>query len=246
MSVLLTKLRGRVRSKIRSLDGKATGPDVVAVDIALCDAYIALQADLPQPTLYTANAVTISAGTDLFSLPVTVTSSGYGTGSEEYAGQVDLQRTVDGLFLRRYTVNELESWINGNVTTPLGIPERFALYEDNGQVVRGRCYPGAKSATVCNLYSTLHANDLRDWVGTGGSEGLETVSANLSRVGAAALVDYTAAMLVARMDADTLKKRGLNPQVATLWQQEADRLLYQEAARRNAIESNGLTQRRVS
>lgn len=244
MSVTFPKVRARVRSRLRDLDGKMNNPSTVEVDMAICDAFVAIGGDLPAPTLYTASAVTISAGTDFFTLPVTVASSGYGTLTEEYAGQVELQRVTDGRWLERKTVNELQGWLI-NPTTALGIPDLFALYQDNGLVVRGRCYPGAKVATVLNMYSSLKPNDLRDYVGTGGTEGLDTATVPWGRHGVAALVDYASAMLVARMNADALKLRGLNPNVADLWMREADRLIYQEAADRNALESNGQTQRRV-
>jgi len=245
VSVLLTKLRGRVRNKLRALDAKMPGPTQLETDMAVCDAFVALSSELPARTLYTASGLTISAGTDLFSLPITVASSGYGTGSVEYAGMVDLQRVTDGRWLERKTLNELESFIFTGAIQ-LGIPDLFALYEDGGNVVRGRCYPGARAATVCHLYSSLTPDDLRDWVGTGGAEGLETVTVNLGRYGIAALVDYASAMLMKRMDPDMLKKRGINPQYADDLMGEAGTLLYQEAAQRNAIESNGQTQRRVS
>lgn len=244
MSVTFVKLRGRVRQRLHSLDGRIANPDSVALDMALCDAYIALQADLPAPTLYTASGLTISAGTDLFTLPVTITSSGFGTGTVEYAGQVDIQLQSNGQWLERKTQNELLSWIT-NAGTLLGVPTIFALYQDGSQTVRGRCYPGAKTAQVCNIYTTIAADDLRDYVGTGGTEGLDTATAPLSRKAAAALVARASANLVARMDEAALKSRGINPNVAKLWMDEANDLAYQAAGDMYALESNGETQRRV-
>lgn len=246
MTVALTKIRGRVRSRLRDADGRMDNPSNVDVDMAICDAYLALSADLPAPTLYTAAALTISAGSDLFTLPVTVASSGYGTGTTEYAGQVEIQLVSNGAFLQRKTLTELNAFRHGQFTLILGVPSMFALYEDNGQVVRGRCYVGAAAAQSCNLYSSLQVEDLRDYVGTGGAEALDTVSADLSRTGAAALVAYTAGMLLKRMDAKAVELRGLNPAVADVWLNEAATLMYHEAARRNALESNGETQRWVS
>lgn len=222
-----------------------TGPDSVACDMALTDAYIALQSELPQPTLYTASALTISAGAETFSLPVTITSSGFGTGTVEYAGQVDLRLASNGSFLERKTLDELNAYRAGSASVPLGIPQIFALYEDRSTVVQGRCYPGALAAQACDMFASISADDLRDYVGTGGTEGLDTVTTQLGRQGAAALVNRAAAFLVARMDEPTLKKRGINPAVVQLWLKESDDLAYAEAGRRLALESNGATQRRV-
>jgi hypothetical protein len=246
VAILLTKLRGRVRSKIRDIDGKADSPNQVEIDMALADAYIALQADLPQPTIYVASGITIAGGGSVFSLPVTVASSGFGTGTEEYAGQVDLQLVSNGRWLRRKTIDELRQFIDGQQATVQGVPEWFALYEDNATVVRGVCYPAAKASEVCNMYASLSANDLRDYVGTGGSEGFDTATAKLSDQGAAALVLMAAAEMVAKMDADTLKERKLNPAVVARWDRQADQLLYGEGGRRSAVESNGRSQLRQS
>lgn len=241
MSVSLVKLRGRVRARLQDSDGRMANPDGVTIDMALCDSYIALSSELPAPTLYTASAFTISAGSDLFSLPITVTSSGYGTGTVEYAGQCEIQLASTGRFLSKNTLEQLNAYRDGTPSSANGVPQFFALYQDSGQVVRGRVYPTAQVAYVCNLFSSLKADDLRDYVGTGGSEGLDTAIVNLGRDGAGALVAYTSAMLLKRMDEDAVKARGINPAVADDWMREAEVLLYQEAANRHALESTGQT-----
>jgi hypothetical protein len=245
VAILLTKLRGRVRSKIRDIDGKMASPNQVEIDQAICDAYIALQADLPQPTIYVASGITIAGGGAVFSLPVTVASSGFGTGTEEYAGQVDLQLVSNGRWLRRKTIDELRQFFDGQQATVQGVPEWFALYEDNATVVRGVCYPAAKASEVCNMYASLSANDLRDYVGTGGTEGLDTATAKLSDIGAAALVNRAAADMIDRMDDAALKLRGINQKYAAVLRSESESLIYQEAGRRSALESNGRSQLRV-
>ncbi len=151
----------------------------------------------------------------------------------------------NGRFLWRRSLEELNAIRNLQAQTLYNVPTEFAIYEDKSNVVQGRTYPGAKDAQVCNLYSSLTADDLRDYVGAGTS-GMDDVSANLSREGAGALVAYTAAALVERMSVKTLEARGLNPNVVQRWQREADSLIWQECARRNALESTGRTQRWVS
>ena len=244
MSLAFTKLRGRVKARLRDVDGRMNNPSGLEVDMALADAYIALEADLPAPTLYTASALTISAGSDLFSLPVSVSGSGYGTGTVEYAGQVLIQLQSTGQFLEQVTLDQLNALRNGQPTLQLQIPNYFATYEDIGNVMRGRAYPGAKDAQVCNLYSSLSADDLRDYVGAG-SSGMDDVSANLSREGAGALVAYTSAMLVKRMTPQTLEERGINPGVADFWLAEAQKLMWQEGARRASLDSPARTQQWV-
>lgn len=241
MTVTLIKLRGRVRSRLRDSDGRMANPSIVEIDQALADAYLALQSYLPAPTLYTASALTISAGSDLFSLPVSVSGSGYGTGTVEYAGQVELQLASNGQFLRRQTVEQVNAFRNGQNALVTGIPHIFALYQDNAQVVRGRCYPGAKVAEVVNMFASLKADDLRDYVGAG-SSAMDDVTLNLGRDGAASLVAQTAAMLLARMDETAIKERGINPRVADAWFAEAADLAYAEAATRHSLESTGEVQ----
>ncbi len=241
MTLSLVKVRSRVRSRLRDVDGRMTNPSVIDVDMAIADAYLALEADLPAFTLYTASAFTISAGTDLFSLPVTVTSSGYGTGTVEYAGQVDIQLVSTGKFLQPKTLDELNAFRDGQAVLLTNVPYLFALYQDGSNVVRGRCYPAAKSAEVCNLYSSLKVDDLRDYIGAG-SSAMDDVSVNLGRDGAAALVAYTSAMLVKRMDDAALKLRGINPAVADAWFQEARDLMWHEGATRKSLETVGETQ----
>ena len=244
MTVTLAKLRGRVRNRLRDADGRMANPSGIEVDMALADAYIALQADLPSPTVYTANAFTISANSDTFTLPVSIASSGYGTGTVEYAGQVEIQLVSIGQFLRKRSLEELNAFKNGQPTTLYSIPHDYALYQDRDNVVRGRTYPGAKANELCNLFSSITADDLRDYVGAG-SSGMDDVSVNLGRYGAAALVGYTAGLLAQRMTGEVLQERGINPAAIDAWMKEAMELLYHEGATRNALESSGRTQRWV-
>jgi hypothetical protein len=248
VSVSFAKVRGRIRGRIRDADARHEAFPSPEVDIAIAEAFLTLSAQLPPATLYTASAFTIGANSDTFTLPITVTSSGYGTGTTEYAGDVRIQlANTPNLFLRKMTPAELDAFRNGVTLSPgfYTVPEMFSLYEDSSQVIRGRCYPGAKEAQPCNLWATLKAEDLRDYVGTGGAEGLDTATVLFSREASNALVLYVASDLLKRMTADDVAARKLNPAVADDWRAEAEVLLYQDAANRHAFESSGRTQRWV-
>jgi hypothetical protein len=138
----------------------------------------------------------------------------------------------------------LDSYRNGNQSVSLGIPEVFALWEDKNQAVQGRCYPGAKDAQVCDLWASLTADDMRDFIGSG-SDDMDDVEVLLSREGSTALVIYTAADLVARMSKTALEARGLDGGVAVKWHKEAQDLLYREAGRRHDLEALGRIERWV-
>lgn len=243
MGIALAKVRGRVRSRLRDADGRMNSPSTVEIDMQLASSWIELSSLLPSPVLYTASAFTIAAGATTFSLPVTVTSSGYGTGTTEYNGDVRIQLASTGTYLRRLSHTEMDALTWGVTVVPLAIPDSFALYMDSAQVVRGRCWPGALAAQACNLWATLSAEDLRDYVGTGGTEGMDTVTVPGTREAVQALEAHASAMLVARMDDKAIALRGLNPKIADAWMRECDGLLYEEEKRQHALKSIGRVQR---
>lgn len=245
MSVALSKVRNRVRERIRDIDSHSPPIAGVSVDMAIAEAYLLLSSQLPKPEIYTASAFTIMGGGDTFSLPVTVTGSGYGTGTTEYAGNVRIQLVSNGLFLFRRSQSEMDAVRNWRPVSQiiLGVPDSYHLYEDSGQVVRGRCFPGASADEACNLYATIERDDLRDYVGTGGAEGLDTATIMFSRQAADALVRYTAADLIDRMLPEDLTRRRLNPNVSNTWRKEADDQLVRDAARLHNLKSVGRVQR---
>jgi hypothetical protein len=134
----------------------------------------------------------------------------------------------------------------GMVTQTLGIPETFAAWLERGEALKIRIDPGAKVTETCDLFVNLEADDLRSFVGAGGTSDLETVQIQLSRVGSQALVYKAAAEMVATMPPDELAKRKLNPGIAQLWLQESERLVYREITRRHNLEDVGRTQRWVA
>lgn len=241
--IAISKIRGRVRGNLMDLDGRMAAPTGVQIDATLADVYIELAAQLPSPMLYVASAFTIAAGANTFTFPVTVTSSGFGTGTTEYAGEARIQLAVPGTWLRKITSREMDAFMYGVNAIPLAIPDRFALYQDGSQVIRGRCWPGSNEARACNLWATIKADDLRDYVGTGGAEGFDTVSAPLSREAAAALVLKASSRLLKRMGAEDVAKRGINPAVAGEWDAAANDLLYAEEAAQHSVRSTGRIQR---
>ena len=241
MSILLSKIRDRVQGHIRDVDNRRSTFQPQELDLAICDAYLALESRLPQTTFTSVSGLTIAGGGETFSLPTTVSQYG----SAELAGDVRIQRVQNGQFLIRITTEEIDRMRNFYTpNTYLAIPYYFALWREKDETIQGRCWPGASIANVCNLFITLTADDMRDYVGAG-TGNLDTVSANLSRIGATALVYHTAALLLAQMTSDDAALRKIDKAIAPVWFKEAAKMLYEEAGRRSDLEEVGRTQRWV-
>lgn len=231
---------------MRLRDTDARKPSFVApeIDAAIAGAYLTLQSRLPPPDLYTASAFTISAGGDTFTLPATVTSWTGNDGGAEYAGAFRIQLASDGRFLIHATGEQLDSFRSGQQAVQLGKPRLFTLWEDKNQAVQGRCYPGANAAEVCNLFATLSADDLRDYVGAG-TDDLDDVEVLFSRIAAQALELRVASDLLIRMTEEDAKLRRLSPDASKMWLAESEMLAWQEACRRNDLDDSGRIQRWV-
>lgn len=231
--------------RIRDTDARRGTFDTVFLDQAICDAYLALQGRLPPANLYTASAFTIAAGGDTFTLPATVSQYTGNDGGAEYAGDFSIQLNSTKRFLVKVTVQQIDAMRSGVVATALAIPQYYALWEENDQDLQGRCWPGAQSAEACNLFRSMMADDMRDFIGSGADD-LDDVEVLFSREAALALVYYVAAELVASMPEDELKMRKLNPNVAQLWLQRSEEAIYREYARRLETEGVGRVERWVS
>jgi len=242
MAIALRRIRDRIRFRLRDFDatnGSYTGPEY---DQYICDAYLAMQSRLHRPDLYTSSAFTISAGTDLFSLPATVLQYTGNDGGAEYAGDVRIRLRSTGDYLVKNTVEELDAWRDGDQNVVLAIPRHFALWEDKDQAVQGRCHPGAKVAELCDLFAPLTADDLRDFVG-GGTSDLDDVEVLFSRVAAQALVYGVAAELLLMMPDDEATRRRINKAVVQKWERMSEVMLDSEEARRHDVEDVGRVQR---
>lgn len=242
MAIPLRYIRNRVQGRLRNRDPRSPGWDDVDVDMEICSSYIQIAARLPAPGLYTSSAFTISAGSDLFTLPTTVTQWTGGAGGAEYEGRVDIQLVRTGDFLRYVSREEMESIKSGQQTISLGTPSQFAMYEDKSQVMQGWCDPGAASSEACNLYAPLMADDPRDFIGSG-SQGMDNVSLAFSRVAGQALEYLVTAELLGRMTPEDAASRRLNQAYAGRMVRESDRLIFAEAGRRHRIRDAGRTQR---
>lgn len=242
MSITLSRVRSRIRGRLNDVDLSHPAYSTIQYDQAIASAYLICQARLPAPYLYSAAAVTIAAGGDTFTLPTTVTQWTGGDGQAEYAGDVRLRLTSNGQWLEKITVEQLDALRDGEPEVRLSIPFYFALWEDKDQVVQGRCHPGAASTETCDLFHTLTADDLRDYVGSG-SDDMDDVSVNFSRIAAQALELYTAADLLGRMPKDKALRLELDKSIAGSWRAEADVMSYREEARRHDLEQTGEIQR---
>ncbi len=243
MGVSISIVRARVRERLNDMNDGPGAIGALTVDSAIAESFVALSAWLPAPLLYIANALTIAAGSETFSLPVTVAGTGYTAGNTEYRGEVKLQRTSDNLYMVKITNEQMDAKRSGYTVTPLARPEVFALYEDASQVVQGRCWPAPKVAEACNMWATLNPEDLINYVGASNDKGLDDVTVPLSRAAEVALVAYTAGELLSRMPDDVADGRGLNKSKASDWNREAFDLLYQDEARRHSIRQTGRYQR---
>jgi hypothetical protein len=243
MSIKLSRLRDRVNGRIRNFDfrGNEAGPAYsdVEVDQELCSEYLAIQSMLPAAKLYTASALTISAGLDTFQLPATVTQWTGNDGGAEYRSGIRIQLVSTGGFLDQVSLNDLNRYRNFQPTTAAGIPYIFALYEESDQDVQGICYPPAKAAEPCNLFRNLEADDLRDFVGSG-AQAMDDVRVQMSRVEALGLELRAAAGLVAKMSSADLDARRINPNIVSLWINESAGLIHGSAGTRHNITDSRL------
>lgn len=245
MAVDLRLVRDRVRMRMGGGDARRPLYVTPQIDQAMASAYIFLQSRLPAADLYTSSAVTISAGGDTFSLPTSVSQWTGNDGAAEYAGQVALRLVSTGQFLRKRTAEELDAFRNGSPTVLLSIPDLFTLWEDKGQIIQGRCYPGAKVSEACDLFVRLSANDPRDYVGAG-TEDMDDVEIEGSRIVSEAVERQTASDLINRLPARIAEEHGIDKGVTKDWMREVEILLYQEAMRRHNMVGVGRTQRWVS
>lgn len=245
MAIALRRIRDRIRGNLRDYNLAHPVRDPVEVDQAICDAYLELGSRLPAPELLTTSGLTISAGADTFQLPSTVTQWTANDGGAEYASLVRIRLRSTGQFLSKLNVEEIDAFRNGQSAVLPSIPQFFALWEDKTQGAQGRCYPGAAAAEVCDLFVRLNLDDLRDFIGTG-SDDMDDVKLQFSRLAADALVYQASGWLLASIpnpDADAL---GIDKSIAPVWLKAAASLAYGEALRRNNLETVGRTQRRVS
>jgi hypothetical protein len=237
LSVTFAKIRDRVIGRIRDTDPQASTFAPPEIDQAIAENYLMISSRFPSHEAYTSSAFTISAGGDTFNLPTTVTSYD----GAEYGGDIRIQLVSNRRFLNKCTVEEIDALRNLAPTTFLSIPYKFCIWEEKDQTVQGRCFPGALTNEVCNLFRSLQADDIRDFTATN----LDTASILFSRVAADALVLYVSADLLGRMGGEDLDRRKLNPKAAELWIRDAERMIYTETARRNSIDDSGRTQRWV-
>jgi len=221
----LSVLRDRVRANINEARARRSALNAVEIDQGLRNAYLALQSRLPPAHVYTASAFTIAAGADTFTLPTAA--------SAEYAGEVRIQIQSDGSFLCPLSAAQLDAVRAGIVGTDgQGRPTHFTLWEDNSQVVQGRCYPRSKDLETCNLWRGLVAADFT-------TTALDSTTIELGRYGIEALIYAASAELVAKMPDDELALRKLNSGVVGFWLKQMETTLYRETCRRHELESAG-------
>ena len=242
MPVTLARIRGRVRSKIRDLDEEHGSFTSVEIDMAIADAYIAAQAQLPAPEVYTASGLTLTGGTPFFTLSTTVGQYTGGSGGAEYRGNIRIQLAATGIFLNPVDESVIDGFINSQAIPIATLPFCFSLKEDKSQVIQGRCYPQPISSLVCNLWVSMAADDLRDYVGSGTGD-MDSVSVLMSRMAAQALVFSVSAELLAQMTPEDLALRKINPNVIPLWIKRADELMLQDAGRQHDLQAVDTTPR---
>lgn len=232
MSETMAAVRGRIRTRCRDTDSRKASFHVLDYDQAICDAYLAVQSRLTPPHLLTPNAFTIAAGSETFTLPT--------ASAAQYAGDVRIQLVSNNLYLVKLTVEEINAIRNGVTQANQSIPYAFALYEDSAQVVQGTCYPRSRAIEVCNLFTTMVADDLRT------AANLDAASVLFGRYAAEALIYYVASEMVARMVPEDLNLRRLSPAIIPVWRREAEMIMYREEARRSDLQNVGRVQRRVA
>jgi hypothetical protein len=246
VGVAITSVRGRIRDRLKDFDLDNPAYSLPQLDMAIANAWIYLSAQTPQLFSYIANAVTLQAGVETFSLPVTVSGSGYGTGTVEYGGDVTLRMRNNGLFLRKVTNSQLQTHRYGMPHVVSAIPFWFALYQADDQTVQGTLFPAPAQDQPCDMWSTQVVDDLRDFVGVGGTDGMDDVIVPGTRMMVQALEATVAAELLESELPQEAAKRGLNPAKAPIWRVEAERLLLQEETQQHNLKSTGRVQRWVA
>jgi hypothetical protein len=242
--VTLAKIRDRVLGHIRDVDNRRSTFQPQEVDLAICDAFLALDARLPASSIRIASGVTVAGGGSYFTLPTNMTTLGVtGWGTAEYAGDIRLQRVSTGQYLARVSTEKMDAYWNfipeGRY---LAIPFNFALWRDHDELIQGRTWPGCAASEPLNAFVNVKADDLRDYVGSG-SGNLDTVTVELSRIAVQSLVYDAAAELLTKMsDADTALRK-ISKAVIPTWMKKAATLAYQEEARRNSLEDEGRLER---
>lgn len=229
MGITLAALANRVTGRLRDDDARSGSYSGTEIDQAIADAYMLVQARLPQARLYTANAFTIAASAEQFNFPTGV----------QYGGELSIQLASSGMYLSPKTREEIEAFKAGQPTPLYAIPQFYAVWEEADRTLRGICYPGAQVAQACHLFRSLASADLRD-------TDLDTVTLNLSHYGETALQYMVMSELAEALPDEERARRKISGDVIARWQKYAEVMLYKEECRIHDLESVGGTQRRVS
>lgn len=245
MATDLRTIRSRIQGRLRITSKRNPAFDTIEIDEEIASKCLELGAWLPAPMLYSASAFTISANSMTFQLPTSVTQYTGNDGRAEYRSEIRLQLVSTGAFLRKLSNEQMDSYVHLSPSGHYSIPDYFSIYEEKNSDVEGRVWPGAKDPQAVNLWATMAHDDVRDFIGSG-SDDMDDVQVQFSRVAALALEKYVAADLLLRMTDEMLKEARLNPQVAEVWRKEAYELAYLDAGRRHDMDELGEHQRWVS
>lgn len=237
----IAAIRMKVRFNLRDMDSKLQAFDSVEIDQKIRDLYLMNGADLPAAHKATSSALTISAGANTFTVPI---SKAAGSATFSDASEVTLQLVSTGQFLGFVSREVMDAMRDSQQTTVASRPQYFTLYEDLDGVLRGICYPAAKVAEVCNLFQSIGAEVPFS------ATNLDAVPIVLTDPAQVALACLVAADLLPMVPDDELKRRRINPRgVPTMiqaWRSEASRVFYREAIRRNNVQDPGVIERWVS
>lgn len=227
-------VRAKVDMRLRQQDSKNRSYSVPEVDYAIREKFASRSASLPPARVAESAAFSISGGGDTFT--VTLSGTTYSDGDE-----VRIQLASTGNFLQKTTVEGIDAMRDGAPNVFLGVPDWFALWTDHQGVLRGRCYPGALATQSCNLFRS------RSPAPVFSSTDLDSQAIYWPEPACVALAAEVAADLLLALPDSELEKRRLSRETAALWKKEAEVLFYQEAGRRDDLESTGIgTHRWVS
>jgi hypothetical protein len=237
----IAAIRMKVRFNLRDTDSKMQSFDSAEIDQKIRDVYLVKGAGLPAAHKATSSALTILAGANTFTVPITKT-----TGSTTFsdASEVTLQLVSTGHFLQPVSREMLDAMRDSQQATVSGRPEFFTVYEDLDGVLRGICYPAAKGDEACNLFQSIGTQVPFS------ATNLDAAAIILTDPAQVALACLVAAELLPMIPDDELQRRRVNPRgVPTMlqaWRSEASRVFYREAIRRNGVQDVGLVERWVS
>ncbi len=224
-------ISNRALKMIHEDDAQRPVIGLIEADQCVRDTYNLEMARMPGVALETLSGLTLTAGSDRFTLST----------ASVYRGEIRIRLQVNGLFLSRISRDELDGLRRGTLAVNQGRPQFWCAWEESDLEIQGRTWPGSDQAYVCDIFTrTLPADP-------GVAADLDAlVLVGLSAAGESALVHLIAADLGGRIPQQEMQARGLTEKKLAAWLKAGRVGLYAEEMRQAAVGSINYVQRRQS